>query len=213
MKTVSRLQYFTQENLLFTYEEQVKLISSYGCDCVHLKIANCNEEAYLKIAQKCVKIAHENNSKLIVWDYPKVAKRVQADGVHFTHYDSGLLKNFNKLKEEFFLSCSVKTLEDVIGLKHEFDYLFLGPYENRNSENEQSSLIGITGYKTLIDEMVKKQLHIPVIAGGGIRLTDVAFLAPTGIHGLAISDGILEVQDVSLEIKKFQAAIKSGWEI
>ena len=213
MKTVSRLQYFTQENLLFTYEEQVKLISSYGCDSVHLKIANCNEEAYLKIAQKCVKIAHENNSKLIVWDYPKVAKRVQADGVHFTHYDSGLLKNFNKLKEEFFLSCSVNTLEDVIGLKHEFDYLFLGPYENRNSENEQSSLIGITGYKTLIDEMVKKQLHIPVIAGGGIRLTDVAFLAPTGIHGLAISDGILEVQDVSLEIKKFQAAIKSGWEI
>ena len=213
MKTVSRLQYFTQENLLFTYEEQVKLISSYGCDCVHLKIANFNEEAYLKIAQKCVKIAHENNSKLIVWDYPKVAKRVHADGVHFTHYDSDLLKNFNKLKEEFFLSCSVKALEDVIGLKHEFDYLFLGPYENRNSENEQSSLIGITGYKTLIDEMVKKQLHIPVIAGGGIRLTDVAFLAPTGIHGLAISDGILEVQDVSLEIKKFQAAIKSGWEI
>ena len=33
---------------------------------------------------------------------------------------------------------AVKALEDVIGLKHEFDYLFLGPYENRNSENEQS---------------------------------------------------------------------------
>jgi len=213
VKTVSRLQYFTQENLLFTSEEQVKLISSYGCDSVHLKIANCNEEAYLKIAQKCVKIAHKNNSKLIVWDYPKVAKRVQADGVHFTHYDSGLLKNFNKLKEEFFLSCSVNTLEDVIGLKHEFDYLFLGPYENRNSKDKKNTIIGITGYKNLIYEMHKKQLYTPVIAAGGIRLTDVAFLSPSGIYGLAISTEIFDVQDVSLEIRKFQAAIKSGWEI
>ena len=213
VKTVSRLQYFTQENLLFTYEEQVKLISSCGCDYVHLKIKNSTEKGYLKIAEKCVKIAHENNSKLIVWDYPDVALKIHADGIHFTKWNSSDSKKFNMLKEEFLLGCSLNAIDDVIGLKHEFDYLFLGPYENRNSENEQSSLIGITGYKTLIDEMVKKQLHIPVIAGGGIRLTDVAFLAPTGIHGLAISDGILEVQDVSLEIKKFQAAIKSGWEI
>ena len=213
MKTITRLQYFTQEILLFTYEEQVKLMSSHGCDCVHLKITNSNEEAYLKIAQKCIKIAHENNSKLIVWDYPEVAKKVHADGIHFTKLNSSDLKNFNILKEEFLLGCSVNALDDVIGLKYEFDYLFLGPYENRNSKNEKNKIIGITGYKTLIDEMVKKQLYIPVIAAGGIRLTDVAFLAPSGIHGLAISTGILEVHDVSLEIKKFQAAIKSGWEI
>ena len=213
LKTITRLQYFTQENLLFTYEEQVKLISSYGCDCVHLKITNSNEESYLKIAQKCVKIAHENNSKLIVWDYPEVAKKLHADGIHFTKLNSSDLKNFNTLKEEFLLGCSVNSLDDVVGLKYEFDYLFLGPYENRNSKNEKNEIIGITGYKTLIDEMLKKQLYIPVIAAGGIRLTDVAFLAPSGIHGLAISTGILEVHDVSLEIKKFQAAIKSGWEI
>mgnify|MGYP002851473769 CR=1 FL=1 len=213
VKTVSRLQYFTQENLLFTYEEQVKLISSCGCDYVHLKIKNSSEDAYLKIAEKCVKIAHENYSKLIVWDYPEVAIKTNADGIHFTEPNSIELKMDKKRKQEFVLGCSVNSLEDVIGLKHEFDYLFLGPYENRNSESEERSIIGITGYKTLIDEMVKKYLYIPVIAAGGIRLTDVAFLAPSGIHGLAISTETLEVHDVSLEIKKFQAAIKSGWEI
>ncbi len=213
MKTISRLQYFTQESLLFTYEEQVKLLSSYGCDCVHLKIKNSSEKVYLKIAERCVKIAHENNSKLIVWDYPEIAKKVHADGIHFTESNSSELKIYNELKQEFVLGCSVNSLDDVIGLQHEFDYLFLGPYENRNSESVQDKIIGITGYKTMIDEMVKKQMDIPVIAAGGIRLTDVAFLAPSGIHGLAISTEILEVHDVSLEIKKFQAAIKSGWEI
>ena len=213
VKTVSRLQYFTQENLLFTYEEQVKLISSCGCDYVHLKIKNSTEKGYLKIAEKCVKIAHENNSKMIVWDYLDVALKIHADGVHFTDPNSIKLKVVKKCSQEFVMGCSVNSLDDIIGLQHEFDYLFLGPYENRTSENEQSTIIGITGYKTLIDEMVKKQLYIPVIAAGRIRLTDVAFLAPSGIYGLAISTEVLEVHDVLLEIKKFQAAIKSGWEI
>ena len=153
MKTVSRLQYFTQENLLFTYEEQVKLISSCGCDYVHLKIKNSNEEAYLKIAQKCVKIAHENNSKLIVWDYPEVAKKVHADGVHFTEWNSSWLNFLKKFKDEYIFGCSVNSLDDVIGLKYEFDYLFLGPYENRNAESDTSTIIGITGYKILVDEI------------------------------------------------------------
>ena len=61
--------------------------------------------------------------------------------------------------------------------------------------------------------MAKKNLNIPVLAAGGIRLTDVAFLAPSGIYGLAISCEALTVHDVPLEIKKFQAAIISGWEI
>ena len=88
----------------------------------------------------------------------------------------------------------------------------MGPYENRNSKNEKK-IIDITGYRSLIDEMLKKQLQIPVIAAGGIRLTDVAFLAPSGIYGLAISTEIFDVHDVSLEIRKFQPALKSGWEI
>jgi len=213
LKSISRLHYFTQENLLFTYEEQVKLISSYGCDCVHLKITNSNEEAYLKIAQKCIQIAHENNVKLIVWDYPEVAKKIDADGIHFTELNNVSLKYFKKLKEEFTLSCSFNSINELTDLKYEFDFLFLGPYENSDSESEKRSKIGITGYKTLIDEMLKKQLYIPVIAAGGIRLTDVAFLAPSGIYGLAISTEIFDVHDVSLEIRKFQAAIKSGWEI
>ena len=107
LKSISRLHYFTQENILLSYEEQIKLVSSCECDFVHLKVENSNEEAYLKIAQKCVKIAHENNSKLIVWDYPKVAKKIHADGIHFTELNNFSLKYFKKLKEEFTLSCSV----------------------------------------------------------------------------------------------------------
>jgi len=180
---------------------------------VHLKISNSNEEAYLKIAQKCVKIVHENNSKLIVWDYPEVAKKVHADGIHFTKWNSNDSKNFNTLGEKFLIGCFVNALDDVIELKHEFDYLFLGPYENSDSESKKRSTIGITDYKSFVDDMLKKQFQIPVIAAGGIRLTDVAFLAPSGIYGLAISTEIFDVHDVSLEIRKFQAAIKSGWEI
>jgi len=213
VKAISRLQYFTQESLLFTYEEQIKLISSYGCNSVHLKIKNSFEKEYLKVAEKCVKITHENNSKFIVWDFPDVALKIRADGVHFTNPNSIELKVIKKCSQEFEMGCSVNSLDDVIGLQHKFDYLFLGPYENRASESEQSSIIGITGYKTLIDEMVRKKMYTPIIAAGGIRLTDVAFLASSGIHGLAISTGILEVNDIALEIKKFQAAIKSGWEI
>jgi len=213
LKSIPRLHYFTQENLPFSYEEQVKLVSSCDCEFIHLKIKNSNKAAYLAIAQKCMKIARNNNVKLIVWDYPDVAQKIHADGIHFSELNSISLKHLKKLNNEFSLGCSVNSLDDVMDLKYEFDYLFFGPYENRNSKDEKNKIIGITGYKTLIDEMTKKQLYTPVIAAGGIRLTDVAFLAPSGIYGLAISTEIFDVHDVSLEIRKFQAAIKSGWEI
>ncbi|MBI34319.1 MAG: hypothetical protein CMP67_03040 [Flavobacteriales bacterium] len=213
VKTISRLQYFTEENLLLTFEEQVKKVSSLGCDFIHLKMNNFSKEECFKTAKKSVKIARKNNAKLIVWDHPEIAEKVGADGIHFSKTKPIDSKVFKKLKAQFILGSSVNNLDDILKIKNDFDYLFLGPYENRGSKDEGAQIIGITGYKTVIDEMAKKNLNIPVLAAGGIRLTDVAFLAPSGIYGLAISCEALIVHDVPLEIKKFQAAIISGWEI
>ena len=76
-----------------------------------------------------------------------------------------------------------------------------------------SPIIGAGGYKEIADELKKRGVSIPVIAIGGIGFIDTAFIAPTGVYGIAVSGGIINAEDVPLEIKKFNAAIVSGWNL
>jgi thiamine-phosphate pyrophosphorylase len=50
-----------------------------------------------------------------------------------------------------------------------------------------SPILGLEGYQTILNEMKKNGLTIPVYAIGGIGLDDIPALMETGIHGIAVS--------------------------
>lgn len=210
---VSRLQYITQDHPKYSHEEQVKLVASSGCDWIQLRMKDVPESLYLATAKNCVSIAHEYGAKLIINDNITVAQESGADGIHLGLTDlptSDARKIFGK---DFIIGGTANELEDVIYHQPYCDYVGVGPYQFTSTKKNLSPVLGAGGFKELSDELIKRKISIPLIAIGGIGFIDTAFIAPTGVYGIAVSGGIINAEDVPLEIKKFNAAIVSGWSL
>jgi thiamine-phosphate pyrophosphorylase len=66
-----------------------------------------------------------------------------------------------------------------------------------------SPILGLEGYQTILNEMKKNELTIPVYAIGGIGLDDIPALMETGIHGIAVS-GLITIRTQEKTIKQLK---------
>ena len=212
-KTIDRLQYITQDHPKYSHEEQVKLVASSGCDRIQLRMKDVAEEVYLTTAKNCVSIAHEYGAKLIINDNIKIAQESGADGIHLGLTDTPTSEARKILGDDFIIGGTANALEDVIHHAPHCDYVGVGPYQFTSTKKNLIPIVGYSGYTEMLTEMGKRDVTIPVIAIGGIGFIDTAFIAPTGAHGIAVSGGIINADDVPLEITKFKAAIVSGWNL
>lgn len=212
-KKISRLQYVTQDHPEYSHEEQVKLIASSGCDWIQLRMKEVSFELYLATAKNCAAIAHELGAKLIVNDNLEIALQSGADGVHLGLTDLSTKEAREKVDDQFIIGGTANTLEDVKVHYGFADYVGIGPYQFTSTKKKLSPIVGADGFSEIVEELRKKKMNIPLIAIGGIGFIDTAFIAPTGVYGIAVSSGIINASDVPLEIKKINAAIVSGWNL
>ena len=127
-------------------------------------------------------------AKLIINDHYKIAKEIKADGVHLGKTDECPLKVRAFLGASFIIGGTANTLEDCqILLDKKVDYIGLGPYQFTKTKKNLSPVLGIEGYKILLEEL---QTKTPIIAIGGIALEDISKIINTGIYGIAVSGAI-----------------------
>ncbi|HCN83233.1 MAG TPA: thiamine phosphate synthase, partial [Sphingobacteriaceae bacterium] len=58
-----------------------------------------------------------------------------------------------------------------------------------------SPVIGLEGYKLILQQMLDSNIRIPVIAIGGITLQDISLIMQTKVHGVAISGALTNNPD------------------
>ncbi|MCD8444955.1 thiamine phosphate synthase, partial [Tenacibaculum finnmarkense] len=63
----------------------------------------------------------------------------------------------------------------------------LGPFRFTETKKNLSPVLGVDGYKKIIEEL---KTQTPIIAIGGITLDDVAPIVQAGIYGVAASGAI-----------------------
>ena len=56
----------------------------YIGDTAHVPYGNKSKDVVRKYSQQITQFLIKNNVKLIVWDYPDVAQKIHADGIHFS---------------------------------------------------------------------------------------------------------------------------------
>ena len=67
------------------------------------------------------------------------------------------------------------------------DYCGYGPFAHTDTKPNDEPLLGFEGYRELQQH---PEMMIPVIAVGGIQITDVNTLLETGIYGIAVSAAV-----------------------
>ncbi|PPK95550.1 thiamine-phosphate pyrophosphorylase [Nonlabens xylanidelens] len=203
---IDTLQYITQGNSPQDHIDNLFKACNYGIKWVQLRVKNTDDATVLNTAIKAREITNEYGVKLIINDHYKIAKEVQADGVHLGKTDACPLLAREYLGNDFIIGGTANTLEDCrVLLEKKVDYIGLGPYQFTETKKNLSPVLGVKGYRDILKELKTKT---PIIAIGGIALNDVAAILKTGVYGIAVS-GVITSNMSS--IKEFQDILKATY--
>lgn len=187
---IARLHYITQELERKSHLDLLKEAVDAGCDWVQLRVKDRPENEVMDMAVKARQICHENGARLIINDFPHVALAVDADGVHLGRKDMSTAQARDLLGEGYLVGGSANTIQDIERLYAEgVDYIGLGPFRFTETKKGLDPVLGLEGYRRILIQCKLKGLErIPLLAIGGILMTDIRDLLHTGLHGVAISN-------------------------
>ncbi len=200
----SRLQYITDSPQLA--EQACKA----GVRWIQARIKNQDEKTWTAMANDIAKICKTYNVTCIVNDSPEIAIRVTADGVHLGKKDMQLSEARKISKDrKIIIGGSANTVEDVIFYAEQrVDYMGLGPLRFTSTKKDLNPVLGMEGYKKIMEEVSKSDLMIPPIyAIGGITTDDVKNLLSTGVYGVAVSSAINEYENMNKTIQEFYSRL------
>lgn len=185
---VSKLHYISQGKTAEEHLDNIQNACSSGADWVQLRLKNFDPKTILETAKKARDITGHYQTRLIINDYYKVAKEVNADGVHLGKSDACPLKVREYLGPFYSVGGTANTLKDCENLlTKKVDYIGLGPFRFTDTKKKLNPILGAERYEAIVNEL---KTDTPIIAIGGIELRDVPKIMRTGIFGVAISGAI-----------------------
>jgi thiamine-phosphate pyrophosphorylase len=192
----NKLQYISQGK---TVEEQLNNIQralDNGCSWIQLRFKTKNELNLFGLAESAKTICDKYMADYIINDNVYLAKKMDADGVHLGLTDMSVLEARQILGETKIIGGTANTFEDVLQRTVEnCDYIGLGPFQFTATKEKLSPILGLEGYRSIIEKMKAKNIQIPIYAIGGIALESVESLMETGIHGIAVSGVITQSEN------------------
>ena len=157
------------------------------------------ESAALAVQRAC----SEYGATFIIDDNVALAKRIGADGVHLGKNDMPIAEARNILGDGYIIGGTVNTFEDITNLLRATppDYFGCGPYRYTTTKQNLSPILGVEGYRAIIEQMRCHNIDIPLIAIGGITKADIPAIMACGVSGIALSGSILNAQDPITEMQ------------
>lgn len=208
------IQFITHANNRYDYLDGVRMALEGGCRWIQLRMKDASEEEVLKTAESTRKLCRQYDAVFLLDDYVELVERSGADGVHLGKDDMPIDEARRLLGKDKIIGGTANTFEDV---KRIFfagaDYIGCGPFRFTTTKKKLSPILGLDGYRRIIEQMTAYGINIPVIAIGGILLQDVSDIMQTGVSGVAISGAILNANNDDNPVttmKRFINKLKSS---
>lgn len=202
---IPKLHYISEGNSAKEHIENIQHACTSGVELVQLGLDISSEKKFLKFAQEAREITAQFQTRLILKSKYKIAKEIKADGVFLEKTDSCPSIVRKHLYPWQIIGAAANTLQDAEDfLKKEVDYIALGAFRLKNSEENFTSVLGLNGF-TAIAEALKTET--PIIGFGGITAEDVKDILETGVSGIAVSEEI--TQDFN-SIRKLNQLLKAS---
>jgi thiamine-phosphate pyrophosphorylase len=197
---ISNVQYITDTT------QGLEPLLKAGLNWVQLRVKNRNEKDMYNIADSFVALCEKYKAYSIINDYPNLAKKVGADGVHLGKEDMSPAEARDILGKDFIIGGTANTFEDVEALYDaRVDYIGLGPLRLTETKKNLSPVLGLEGYTEILQSCQANSIRIPIIAIGGIAVEDLEALYDIGLHGVAVSGAIKRAGNPVQALKAFLA--------
>lgn len=183
-----------------TLYEQVEDAIKGGVTFVQLREKELDESEFYKEALEIQKLCKEYNIPFVINDNVRLAKMINADGVHVGQSDMEAGDVRAILGEGKILGVSAQTVEQaILAERRGADYLGVGAVFQTGSKADADDV----SLDTL--KAITEAVSIPVVAIGGIGADNIERLKGCGICGVAVISAIFGAR----EIKKAASELRS----
>lgn len=188
MNTSLQLQYISQGATPLEHLQNIGNVCEAGCRWVQLRLKHVSILEYVETAKKCREICDQYGAVFMINDSIGVAAESKADGVHLGLEDESPIAARQQLGTNAIIGATANTLEHC--LQHHtagVDYIGLGPFQFTKTKEKLSPILGVAGYKKIMEALSQLGHQIPIIAIGGIEIEDISGIKATGVSGIAVS--------------------------
>ncbi len=162
-----------------------------GVTLVQLREKNITSREFYEKALKLREITKKYNVPLIINDRVDIAMAVNADGVHVGQKDIPVSEVKRISGGKLIVGATANTVELAKEAeKQGADYIGSGAMFSTPTKDDAKPMT-----KDMLKNIVNS-VNIPVCAIGGINIDNVIELKNTGIAGVAVSSGIMGVENV-----------------
>lgn len=197
------LQFITHYNERFSYLDSADIALRGGCKWVQLRMKGAADEEFKAVAADVCRMCTEAGARFIIDDRVNLVKEIGADGVHLGRNDMPVAEARKILGDDYIIGGTANTIEDIERIyKDGGDYIGCGPFRFTTTKEKLSPVLGLDGYRSIMAEMNKRGIMLPIVAIGGIGFDDIDPLLDAGVTGIALSGSILNAAEPVEEMKR-----------
>ncbi|MDY4851866.1 MAG: thiamine phosphate synthase [Prevotella sp.] len=190
------IQFITHQNDCIGYAEGAKMALEGGCKWIQLRMKDATDDEVRSVAAEIHPLCKQNEAIFLLDDRVELARELHADGVHLGKNDMPVDEARRVLGEEFIIGGTANTFEDIERLASQgADYIGCGPFRFTTTKKNLAPVLGLEGYRDIIDNMRRAGIDIPVVAIGGITASDIDDILATGVKGIAVSGSVLTAEN------------------
>ena len=196
------IQFISHYSERYSYLDSIQLALEGGCRWIQLRMKDASDDEVRPIAIEAQKLCRQYGAKFIIDDRVALVRELGADGVHLGKNDMPIREARQILGPDFIIGGTANTFEDAKAhYEASADYIGCGPFRFTTTKQKLAPVLGLDGYRQIIQQMHAANIRIPVVAIGGITKDDIPAILQTGITGIALSGTVLRADDPIEEMK------------
>lgn len=197
------MQFITHYTERYSYLDAARMALEGGCRWVQLRMKDTPEEAIEPVALEVQALCRQHGAVFIIDDHVELVRKLHADGVHLGKRDMPIADARRILGEEYIIGGTANTFEDVrMHYESGADYIGCGPFRYTTTKRNLSPILGLEGYASIVRRMKEADIRFPIVAIGGITVTDIPAILQTGVSGIALSGTVLRAANPVDEMKR-----------
>ncbi|MBR6086599.1 MAG: thiamine phosphate synthase [Prevotella sp.] len=193
-----RLQYISHQTEQHSYLDGIRMALEGGCRWVQLRMKGVSypNEDRMALALEAKRLCREHDAVFIIDDDVALVKQIHADGVHLGKNDMPISEARSILGQDFIIGGTANTFADVKAhYEAGADYIGCGPFRFTTTKRGLSPVLGLEGYRSIVEQMKAEGINLPIVAIGGITEQDVPDIMQTGVSGIAVSGAVLNADN------------------
>lgn len=202
------LQFITHHTERYDEVSAAEAVLRGGCRWIQLRMKDAPAQAVVEAGRAIGDMCRKAGATFILDDRADLVDELQADGVHLGKNDMPVEQARCMLGGNRIIGATANTFDDIRrAAAAGADYIGLGPFRFTTTKRNLSPVIGLDGYRSIMERCRQEGIRLPIVAIGGIVARDIEAIMSTGIDGIALSGALLQAADTTEETQKIISII------